>query len=1087
MASQEIYSIDFDSTKFISGVEESLAELSKFTKGTVEFDNSLKKMQDQINKVSFTKPIASLNTIQSKLKQGLGTLNVKGITGSIDEFLKDGKSMEKLLVDLKKQLALTTDGKEFEDLRQGIAQLEQGMAELGITTEETKEKFVPLRTQIKENKLALQEMEAAGLEGTAMFKKMEMETAQLVDQFGDAQASIKTLASDTLALDTGIGAIQGLTAAMQVYEGAMAATGMSTEEIQKSTQKLMAIMNIANGLQTIQNLLQKESAVRKGIDNAVTVVKAVITKVMAKSTEEAVVAQIALNTAMKANPIGAIVAVLTILVGVIAMFISGSGEAEKAQKKFNDELERGEEIMNANIKSSAELNKERQLAIQQIGAAEENLNATAIQQMTKKNALDKKLRKAQMDGLLDEQRIVQENYDLVSRLYNQSQTNSKLTDKERDAATEKYLASLERQKEISHQVTQAKQQDNIDEIDQVKALQKAYTDLNNDYIETLRKYKTELANEQERLGAETPELIKERYARDLKVEMKENAKKYQDLGRAKIDQINAIAKQTSNLQRGEELRLFTKSQVDLRNETIRSIEDLQTEVLGLSIQNIQDQYDRTNEEISAQEKEQIANAKRAIIDYNKTVDENRRKGIIATDSEAQSSKDVYKQQIEERLAVEKQLNDKARGENARAYLQSLTDRVNQESEITKGLLTGQNATLLLMEADKYAKGETSAAKYQRNIAQIQKDGQRVMLQQEIDFQSELLTSLNAQYEAETDIVKKGEYKKAMIASETAISTAQAALKTLDTRFEGIDNVLSKVFGIDPKKANSKEQMEALKSSITSAIGSVTQMVQQQQQAEIDSYNNGIELQQKRVDEASKIADKGNAEYLQQEEERLQALQKKKDEAAKKQIATNAVLQMSEIALALATGIAQGIKLGGPAGIAIEIAAIIGAIASVAAVVSSFKDPTPAFAKGSDYVRRDMREGSDHVNRGAFKQGKDTIPAWLDEGEAVISKDRNSQYNPTIKAIRRGLVPSNIMNSFVDNYGRGINYNRIGQVAKDNSPHFMEMNQRLQRLEGYMSDTAESIRGLAVNVAMDSNGFAASIQTHLTNVNKRNLA
>jgi hypothetical protein len=197
--------------------------------------------------------------------------------------------------------------------------------------------------------------------------------------------------------------------------------------------------------------------------------------------------------------------------------------------------------------------------------------------------------------------------------------------------------------------------------------------------------------------------------------------------------------------------------------------------------------------------------------------------------------------------------------------------------------------------------------------------------------------------------------------------------------------------------------------------------------------------------------------------------------------------MSEIALALATGIAQGVKLGGPVGIAVEIAAIIGAIASVASIVGSMKDPTPKLASGSDYVRKDMTGGSDYIPRGSFKQGRDTIPAWLDEGEAVISKGTNSQYNPTIKAIRRGLVPSNIMNSFVDSYGRGINYNKIGQVAKDNSPHFMEMNQRLQRLEGVMSETADAIRGLAVNVNMDSNGFAASIQTHLTNVTKRNLA
>jgi hypothetical protein len=52
----------------------------------------------------------------------------------------------------------------------------------------------------------------------------------------------------------------------------------------------------------------------------------------------------------------------------------------------------------------------------------------------------------------------------------------------------------------------------------------------------------------------------------------------------------------------------------------------------------------------------------------------------------------------------------------------------------------------------------------------------------------------------------------------------------------------------------------------------------------------------------------------------------------------------------------------------------------------------SFAEGTDYLQR----GNNHV-------GRDTIPIWADEGEAIIPSKRNKQYQGLAKAFRTGSV------------------------------------------------------------------------------------
>lgn len=98
-----------------------------------------------------------------------------------------------------------------------------------------------------------------GKQLAAQLAEAKQQTADMYDFMGDFRQEIANMASDTAAIDQVVGVFQGLNAVVQVGTGIMAEFGASEEETQQIQQKLMALINIGNGLQTIQNLLQKQS------------------------------------------------------------------------------------------------------------------------------------------------------------------------------------------------------------------------------------------------------------------------------------------------------------------------------------------------------------------------------------------------------------------------------------------------------------------------------------------------------------------------------------------------------------------------------------------------------------------------------------------------------------------------------------------------------------------------------------------------------------------------------------------------------------------------------------------------------------
>lgn len=98
-----------------------------------------------------------------------------------------------------------------------------------------------------------------GRQLAAQLNTAKQQTAEMYDFMGDFRAEISNMASDTKSLDQMVGVFQGVNAVVQVGAGLMTQFGVAEDQVNRVQQTMMSLLNIANGLQTIQNLLQEQS------------------------------------------------------------------------------------------------------------------------------------------------------------------------------------------------------------------------------------------------------------------------------------------------------------------------------------------------------------------------------------------------------------------------------------------------------------------------------------------------------------------------------------------------------------------------------------------------------------------------------------------------------------------------------------------------------------------------------------------------------------------------------------------------------------------------------------------------------------
>lgn len=175
---------------------------------------------------------------------------------------------------------------------------------------------------------------------------------------------------------------------------------------------------------------------------------------------------------------------------------------------------------------------------------------------------------------------------------------------------------------------------------------------------------------------------------------------------------------------------------------------------------------------------------------------------------------------------------------------------------------------------------------------------------------------------------------------------------------------------------------------SNALAAIAQSTLDAQIAMIDAE---LDYRESRLYRAQELAERGNTEALKREEERIDQLTKKREDAARRQIQLNALMQASEMALAAAQSIGAIVKAaaeGDPYTIALRVAAAVAAIVGgIAAISSAFSQAGSGFYTGG------------YTGDG----GKYDVAGTVHKGEFVFDQDKTRKFRPLFEAIHNNRI------------------------------------------------------------------------------------
>jgi hypothetical protein len=245
-------------------------------------------------------------------------------------------------------------------------------------------------------------------------------------------------------------------------------------------------------------------------------------------------------------------------------------------------------------------------------------------------------------------------------------------------------------------------------------------------------------------------------------------------------------------------------------------------------------------------------------------------------------------------------------------------------------------------------------------------------------------------------------------------------------------------------------------TISNAAFSTTKQLIAAKQQEVEAV---ISLQQKRVDEAKNIADKGNSQVLELEQKRLDALNKKRANFVKQQQALAAVELVANTAIAVSKAAAEG---GAAAGITIAAAllALVAGLASARSIASQ-----AAFYEGGYTGDGNPREESKAVGSRPYQYHK---------AEFVMDHKKTRSYRDIFEDIHSGKVDLNQWKQKVGMYDQLANHKMFttsSEMQFNQSPTINNVIE-FKQLQSQMNNLIEIMQNkqFGSSFSMDENGF-----------------
>lgn len=162
----------------------------------------------------------------------------------------------------------------------------------------------PLQKKLKDIKNLMAQLNINGDSNSPIYNQMAQAAGSYADAITDARNATNRFASDTMNLDAGIAAMQGIAAAGSVAAGVMGLLGTENEKVTKAILQVQSAMSILNGIQSIANILNKDSVLIQKLKQIKIAATTAMTKGDTIATTANTVATTANTAATKANTIG---------------------------------------------------------------------------------------------------------------------------------------------------------------------------------------------------------------------------------------------------------------------------------------------------------------------------------------------------------------------------------------------------------------------------------------------------------------------------------------------------------------------------------------------------------------------------------------------------------------------------------------------------------------------------------------------------------------------------------------------------------------------------------------------------------------
>ncbi len=1123
-------SAQVEQQKLTDLVKQTEVEYQKATKLATDFANSTAKGRIPLP------PVTPQQIPQLIPPGGTGLGEAVGASAAEFEQLRGAIAAAELALSHMNQ-----ESEEFKALAPAVEAGKKALADYDAAAQSAGESTVSLRTQIRQGREELVKLEQQGKANSKEYFELEKRVAHLTDAFGDQQQRIKILASDTKALDFGKASITAATAAFSAYTSISVLAGGASEELQKKTLQLFAAMQLLQSLEQLSNLTRREGALATLAQSGAQTVYAAVIGTTTGALK-------AFRIALAATGIGAIIVGIGFLVSKLAEYADAAekaAEQQKLLKEINDEAIKSFSsqvthltLVKNSLNDLSIPQKQRIALAKEYNKTAEEGNKIDLKQIdnialvnsaieSQIKVIEKRARAKAAENILTQRFetlfLAQEAARLKAGLSEITEKNIrtdltkqpelkigdivpvfdpksgklkdvKLTQKDIDAFKKEAVKANVR---VQNQLQAAAVQQAIENDPEVKAAQEAVNkalslglinikDLiapdtgkttNTKAIENV--FEAERAKLIARLTelmtqeAEGIETINKEFAAKLAVEKK----RIEDIASDKITPTQRkilieLATTVNKAELEKALSDFNKKVLDAREKLNDDLRKLQSQTTEDTLNLIQDEFEKRKALIDFNEQQELTDQKEFTDDRLKALDLDML--LIGEETYQRVKAGIIEVGEQNSLNILAKFAAQRKDLAADIFKKSL-DAIG--SGLNIGLIfRDENLANEVRDAsNRFLQGKISYEKFQKELTAIQKREEGIRRDATLNNQRSELAELDRHIAQILDKTSQ-EYKD--------LTQRRNDLRTKIAQGEKEDAVKDAEDKNTDKNTKKVETLNDYVSAVGQLADSVIQFWQAANEAESAALDRSIALQEKRVEAAVRIAERGNAQYLKQEEDRLKELQVKRENAARRQLAIDAALQASQLLVGITGAIS---KIATPG---IGIAETIGAIATIFAalatgygLVKSLQGNQPRLAKGDPYVKRN-----------GHASGVDTIPAWLNEGEAVIPTETNKKYHPAIRAIYDEKIPAEDINAFVKNYHavKGVprvNYDRIKESAELSTTHdgrmsvaISEQNKLIIENNDLQRQTLRAMKSMSVSAVIDRDGVAISVNEYIQQMN-----